>query len=185
MANEGYIFVKKAESEHKRPQTTGRWSTKQFFTPVDKGSAKPAFCYPNRAERLQEEYLSMKRNLDEGNVDPERKLAYKLKTEKIGERLDLINSSFETAREIINKAPDSWIKRRETLAEEIAARTPTRDDVVKRRVNPHSNLKNEKQGTKDKRPLEQVKREYTIISRALQARGEDVDANTSFLQKDK
>lgn len=186
MANEGYIFVKKADKEHIQPQTVGRWSTKQFFMPVDKGSAKPAFCYPTRAERLQEEYRQMKRTLDSGQLDgTENKMSFELKTKEIGVRLAEINGSFENAREIINKAPDSWAKRRETLEKEIKDRTPSRDDVIKRRVNPHANLRNEKQGTSDERPLEQVKREFTIISRALQARGEDANANSSFLQKDK
>jgi len=186
MANEGFIFVKKAENEHKRPQTTGRWSTKQFFTPVDKGGTKPAFCYPKRAEHLQDEYKSRKRTLESGALDgQENKMAFELKTKAIGERLAEINGSFENAREIIDKAPDSWAKRRDTLKKEIEARLPTRDDVKKRRVNPHTNLRNEKQGMNDQRPLEEVKREFTIISRALQARGEDANANASFLQKDK
>jgi len=115
----------------------------------------------------------------------EQKMAYELKNKQMAERLDLINTSFETAREVINKAPESWAKRRETLADEISERTPTRDDMRKRKVNPHANLRNENEGLGDNRPLEEVKREYTIISRALQARGEDANANHSFLQKDK
>ena len=186
MANEGFIFVKKAENEHKQPQSTGRWGTRQFFMPVDKGSAKPAFCYPRRAEAMQDEYRSRKKVLDSGAMDKEEgKMAYELKTKQIGERLEDIYGSFEKAREIIDKAPDSWSKRRETLAEEIKERTPTRDDKIKRRVNPHAVLREEKIGTGTNRPLEEVKREYTIISRALQARGEEAETDSSFLQKDK
>jgi len=186
MANEGFIFVKKAENEHKAPQNTGRWGTKQFFSPVDKGSSKPAFCYPGRAESLQREFKTRDALLKSGALDDqENKMSYELKTKQIGERVEEIYGSFEKAREIINKAPDSWAKRRQTLAEEITERTPTRDDKIKKRVNPHAVLREEKIGTGGKRPLEEVKREYTIISRALQARGEEAEANSSFLQKDK
>jgi len=153
--------------------------------PVDKGSAKPAFCYPRRAQGMVEELNQMKRNLKEGHVDPERKMAYELKVKQIEERVSLIDQSFANAKEIIDKAPDAWKTRRENLAAEIAERTPSRDDVRKRRVNPHGNLRNEKVGGAGQRPLEEVKREYTIISRAFQARGDYEEANHSFLQKDK
>jgi len=183
MANEGHIIIKKSESD--TPKQSPRWSTKQFFRPVDKGSAKPAFCYPRRAVGLQEELEQMERNLKEGRVDPERKLSYKAKAEKIRARVDLINESFENAKQIIDKAPDAWKTRRENLAKEISERTPSRDDKLKRRVNPHGILRDEKVGGFGKRPLEEVKREYTIISRAFQARGDYEEANHSFLQKDK
>jgi len=112
-------------------------------------------------------------------------MSYELKAKNIGERVALIDESFEAAKEIINKAPDSWKKRRETLAAEIAERTPSREDKVKRRVNPHGVLRDEKRGSIDKRPLEDIKREFTIISRAFQARGDYEEPNHSFLQRDK
>ena len=186
MANEGHIFIKRSESEQKPPQQSGRWGTRQFFMPVDKGSAKPAFCYPRRAEAMQEELISRKKLLKSGALDgQENKMSYELKTKEIGKRVDEIFGSFERAREIIEKAPDSWSKRRQTLADEIKERTPTRADKAQKLVNPHAVLREEKVGTGANRPLEEVKREYTIISRALQARGESAEANTSFLQKDK
>jgi hypothetical protein len=175
MANEGHIIVKK--SKH-------GYGMKQFFRPVDKGSAKPAFCYPRRAEGLREELRTMERNLEQGNVDPERKMAYEQKAEQIRKRVSEIDASFENAKSIIDKDPDKWLKRRDVLAEEIADRMPTKDDVRKRRVNPHRVLREEKEGTRGSQPLEQLKREYTIISKAFQARGDFEDSNSSFLQKD-
>jgi hypothetical protein len=180
MANEGHIIVKNSDK-----RTQGRWGMNQFFNPVDKGSAKPAFCYPRRTEGLREELHTMRNNLDSGKVDPERKMAYELKAKQIEERMVDIDNSFKTAKTIIDKDPDAWKSRRDNLAKEIADRTPSRDDVRKRRVNPHGILRQEKQGDGDKKPLEGLKREYTIISRAFQARGDYEEANHSFLQKDK
>ena len=181
MANEGHIIVKPSEVKNPR----GRYSMNQFFRPVDKGSAKPAFCYPRRTEGLKEELAQMERNIKDGRVDPERAMGYQLKAKKIKERVSLIDESFKSAKEIIDKSPDAWKTRRDNLATEIQERTPTRDDKRKRRVNPHSVLRDEKVGSREKRPLEEVKREYTIISRAFQARGDDEESNHSFLQKDK
>jgi hypothetical protein len=183
MANEGHIFVKKAENE-RPPAAKGRWAMKQFYGEVDKGSAKPAFCYPKRAQSFKEELESMEKAVAEGRVDPERKMAYELQVKEHRARVDQINDSFENAKEIIDKNPDAWKSRRENLAKEIAERTPTADAVRKRRVNPHSVLRSEKQGSSGKRPLEDLKREYTIISRAFQARGDYEEANHSYLQKD-
>jgi len=182
-ANAGHIIVK-GGSEKPR-QSQGRYSMSQFFHPVDKGSSKPAFCYPRRAQGLKEELSQMERNIKEDRVDPERRMGYELKAKQIKERVSLIDDSFKNAQEIIDKNPDAWKTRRENLATEIRERTPTRNDKEKRRVNPHGVLRDEKIGSGDQRPLEDVKREYTIISRAFQARGDYEEANHSFLQKDK
>ena len=183
MANSGHIIIKKSESD--QPKQSPRWSTKRFFMDVDKGSAKPAFCYPRRSQGLVEELNQMERVIESGQLDGEHKMGYELKAKKLAQRVDLINESFRNAKEIIDKEPDAWKTRRDTLAAEIAERTPTRDDKRKRRVNPHAVLRDEKVGGPGKRPLEEVKREYTIISRAFQARGDNEEANHSFLQKDK
>ena len=60
MPNEGHIIIKKSDSE-KRSQ--GRYAMSQFFMPIDKGSAKPAFCYPRRTQGLKEELQTMERTL--------------------------------------------------------------------------------------------------------------------------
>jgi len=183
MANEGHIIIK-GGSEKPRQNNSGRWGTNQFFTPVDKGSAKPAFCYPRRTQGLKEELAQMERNIRDGNVDPQQKMSYDLKAKKIRERVSMIDQSFEKAKEIIDKAPDAWKTRLQTLSAEIAERTPSREDKRKRRVNPHGVLREEKVGSQGKRPLEEIKREYTVIARAFQARGDYEESNHSFLEKD-
>ena len=179
----GHIIIK-GGSEKPR-QSQGRYAMSQFFMPVDKGSSKPAFCYPRRTQGLKEELETMERNIEKKLIDPQQEMAYKLKADKIRDRVSLIDESFKSAKEIIDKNPDAWKTRRDNLATEIKERTPSRDDKEKRRVNPHSILREEKIGSGDQRPLEDVKREYTIISRAFQARGDFEEANHSFLQKDK
>jgi hypothetical protein len=181
MANAGHIIIKK-DKETKRE---GRYGMGQFFNPVDKGSAKPAFCYPRRTAGLREELSQMERVLKEGQVDPERKMAFELKAKQISDRMEEIDDSFKNAKDIIDKDPDAWKTRRDNIAGEISDRMPTRDDVHKRRVNPHAVLRQDKEGGSGNRPLEELKREYTIISRAFQARGDFEEANHSFLQKDK
>jgi hypothetical protein len=176
LANEGYIISKKKG---------GRYGTSQFFRPVDKGSSKPAFCYPRRAEALKEEHASMKRNLDRNMVSPERKMVYEQKMKQLGKRVEQIEESFEGAKEIIEKDKDAWETRRNNLAAKISEQMPTRDDEQKRKVNPHAVLRKEKQGERGEQPLEATKREYTIISRAFQAAGDYKEANHSFLQKDR
>ena len=183
MANEGHIIIKKS-GEQVAPQK-GRYGTSQFYKPVDKGSSKPAFCYPRRADALKREYRTMEKNLDMGHITPERKMAYAQKMKQLGNRIGEIDESFNNAKEIIESNKDGWKSRRDNLAEKISELTPTRDDVMKRRVNPHSVLRREKSGEKGSQPLEKMKREYTVISRAFQAAGEHEEANHSFLQKDK
>jgi hypothetical protein len=181
MANAGHIIIKK-DKETKRE---GRYGMGQFFKPVDKGGSKPAFCYPRRSKGLEEELSQMERNIKDDRVDPERRMAYEAKAKQLRERVDEIDASFKGAKDIIDKDPDAWKTRRENIAGEISDRMPSRDDVHKRRVNPHAVLRQDKDGGSGKRPLEELKREYTIISRAFQARGDFEEANHSFLQKDK
>ena len=182
MANEGHIIVKSGENV--APQK-GRYGTSQFYKEIDKGSSKPAFCYPRRAQVLKEEFHTMEKNLDMGHITPERKMAYAQKMKQLGKRIEQIDESFNNAKEIIESNKDGWKSRRDNLAEKISEMTPTRDDVIKRRVNPFAVLRREKQGEKGSKPLEKMKREYTVISRAFQAAGEFEEANHSFLQKDK
>jgi hypothetical protein len=176
LANETHIIVKKGAD---------RFATKQFFRPVDKGSSKPAFCYPRRADALKEEHASMKRNLKRDMVSPERRMVYEQKMNQLGKRVKEIDESFDGAKKIIEKDKDAWKTRRENLAAKISEGTPTRDDVRKKKVNPHAVLRREKQGENGQASLEEMKREYTIISRGFQAAGDYEESNHSFLQKDK
>ena len=183
MANEGHIIIKKS-GEQVAPQK-GRYGTSQFYRSIDKGSSKPAFCYPRRAQTLKEELKTMEKNLDMGHITPERKMAYRQKMKQLESRVGEIDESFDNAKKIIESNKDGWKTRRDNLAEKISDLTPTRDDELKRRVNPHAVLRREKQGERGDAPLEKMKREFTVISRAFQAAGEFEEANHSFLQKDK
>lgn len=144
-----------------------------FFGPLDKGAAKPAFCYPERIRILKEEVRKMERNLSMGYISPERKPAYEGRLKERKARLDAINENTANAKKIIANDPDYWVKRRKELGEEIRNAMPSRKDVEKKRVNPYRVNKMEKGG------LGEMKREYIIISRAL---GEE--SNVSFLQRD-
>lgn len=177
MANEGHIIVKKGIGKQN--------IRKRFFRPVDGKSARPAFCYPRRAQMLREEVRSMERTMDSGYVTAERKMMYEQELKKRKKKLVDIEDSFTNAAKVIKEDPDTWMARREELGNAISDGTPTRKDVQQRRVNPHANLRREKMGERDKAPLEELKREYVIISRAFQAAGEDVESNHSFLQKEK
>lgn len=177
MANEGHIFIKRGEGKQN--------IRKQFFRPIDGKSARPVFCYPRRTENLREEVRGMERSLESGYVTSERKMMYELKLKERKKKLNAIEASFGNAAQVIKEDPDAWIARRDELATAIEDQTPTRKDVELRRVNPHAVLRREKTIEKGSMPLEEIKREYTIISRAFQAAGEEMESNHSFLQKEK
>lgn len=164
----GFIIVKK-DGDEKGHRATYR----DFFGPLDKGSVKPSFCYPKRKEALQEEVEKMQKNVDNGYISREREMEYKTTLRAKKKRLDDINSQESAARKLFEENKDSWMKRRDALAEEITAATPTLKDVQKRRVNPFTTLKKEKGGLEDK------KREYIVLSRLA---GEE--SNISFLQRE-
>ena len=181
MANEGHIIVKNND----RRTNAGRYSTKQFFGGLDKGSAKPAFCYPRRAEAKREELATMEKNVNKNMISPDRRMIYEQNMKKLADRVAEIDGSFEGAKKIIEKDKDAWATRRANLAAKIAEGTPTRKQERDRSINPHAVLRREKIGEKGEAPLEQMKRDYTIISRAMQASGDYEEANHSFLKKDK
>jgi len=163
MANAGHIIVKNSDKK----------SYKQFFSAIDKGSAKPSFCYPSRRRDLEEEVKSMERAIDMGSVSGERRMQFEnvLKTKK--DRLETIHQAHEDAKKVMEQDKDYWAKRRDELATKIADKTPTRKDVKDRRVNPHTVLKREKSG------LGEMKTEYQVISRLMEE-----ESNVGFLQKD-
>ena len=176
MANEGHIIIKRG---------SGKRDIRRFFSPVDKGSNRPAMCYPRRTQTLREETNTMQKNLDMNMVEPTRKMIYEQKLKEKTDRLKDLDGSKEKAVQIINEDKDGWAKRRNDLGTFIAESTPTREDERLRRVNPHKVLRAEKEGIKGQMPLGQARTEYKIISRALQAAGDFEESNTSFLQKEK
>ena len=144
-----------------------------LFGPLDKGAAKPAFCYPERTRILEEEVRKMEKNIEMGYISSERKMAYEGRLKERRDRLDGINEATANAQKLVANDPDYWAKRRKELGREIRAAMPSRKDVEKRRVNPYRVNKMEKEGLGEK------KKEYIVISRIL---GEE--SNTSFLQRD-
>jgi hypothetical protein len=167
MANPGYIIINDGEKK-------SRATYKNFYGPLDKGSAKPSFCYPKRKEALKEEVLKMERVLDSGHIAKEHEMEARITLKTKKDRLKAIESQEGEAVKLFNDNKDNWMKRRESLAEEIRETMPTQEASRKRKVNPHKVLKDEKSGLEDK------KKEYIILSRLA---GED--SNTSFLQKEK
>jgi len=164
--NQGYIIIKDGEKNR-------RSTYRDFFGPLDKGSAKPSFCYPKRKEALKEEVAKMERVLDSGHIAKEHEMEARvtLKTKK--DRLKEIESQEGAAAKLFKENKDSWLKRRDELKTEISESMPRETDVKRRRVNPHKVLKMEKEGLEDK------KKEFIVLSRLA---GED--SNLSFLQKE-
>ena len=166
MAHEGYIMVKNGEKSR-------RATYRDFYGELDKGAAKPSFCYPGRKTELEDEIGSMKRAIENGHVSPDKKMSVEVDLRKREERLDKLNGQESAARTLFNENKDKWLERRTTLAEEIAEATPTRADKKKGIVNPHRVLMAEKGGLQDK------KTEFIVLSRLA---GEE--SNVGFLQKD-
>lgn len=166
----GFIVVKGGDGR----KNEDRRSYKQFYHPtIDKGSSKPAFCYPSRQRDLEEEVASMERALEMGNVGSDRRLVFEAEMNKKKQRLEGIKQAHEDAVKKMEPDKDEWVARRKELAAEIRNATPSKKDVKERRVNPHTVIRNEKEG------LGEVKKEYQVISRLL---GEE--SNVGFLQRD-
>ena len=174
MAHEGHVIIKKSGLDGRKINPA------RFFRPIDKGSNKPAFCYPRHRDALKEEVDSMQRKLDGGYVDSERRMVFEYQLDKKKKRLSEIQDSFDNRDSIINENKDDWVKYRQALAEEIAGRTPTKQDERQGRINPHRRLKDEKYGIDGKPSLDGLKRQYQIVSKAL-----DMESNTGFLQREK
>jgi hypothetical protein len=166
MANQGFIIVKDGDKGR-------RASFRDFYGSLDKGAARPAFCYPKRKEELVEEIKSMKRAIENGHVAADKVMDLKMDLRKREGRLDKLNEEESAARKLFNENKDKWLERRTKLAEEISEATPTRGDKKKKVVNPHRVLMAEKSG------LQEKKTEYIVISRLA---GEE--SNVSFLVRD-
>jgi hypothetical protein len=170
MANEGYIIIKS--------KTDGRVnekvSYKKFYGPLDKGSAKPSFCYPRAKSALKEEIESMGRALERGYIDKEREMSVRAELKTKENKLRDLNSQEAEATKMFKENEDAWVKRHSDLAEDIRSTMPSATDVAKKRANPYRILQNEKE-----KGLDEKKREYQVLSHLM-----GVESNTGFLQKD-
>lgn len=166
MAYSGYIVIKDGDKGR-------RANFREFYGPMDKGAARPSFCYPKRREALEETVKSMERAIASGYVTEDKRMGLEVELRKRKEHLDKLNEQESAARKLFEENKDKWLERRTKLAEEITAATPTRSEKQKKIVNPHRVLQKEKGGLQD------MKTEYIVLSRLA---GEE--SNTSFLQKD-
>lgn len=165
MANETHIFIKGNEQPY---------NYRQFYGPLDKGAAKPSFCYPSRKQDLNEEIAKMQKVLDNGYVGKDKEMEYRVSLDARKKRIKEINDQESEAKKLFEENKDFLMKRRRELEKEITASMPSRDAVKKKLVNPHTVLKKEKGGLEDK------KREFIIISRLAEE-----ESNISFLQKER
>lgn len=178
-ANAGHIIIKgTSKGEHAKP--TPPYGMAKFYTDTDRESTKPAFCYGQRKRFLQEEVDGMRRQIEMGLVDPAKRIAVEYEMRQKEQRLAEINESCDNARAVIEADPEGWLKKHRELGEEIAGRMPSRKDVRERRVNPRTVLKNEKAGG-----LEQKKRAYQVLGRALKEANIEAESNVAFLERDK
>lgn len=164
-ANAGFVFIKGKEKPY---------SYRDFYGPLDKGSAKPSFCYPSRKQDLKEEIEKSEKILDSGYISKDKEMEFRVNLNTKKKRMDEINAQEADARSVFEENKDMLMKRRKELAKDISAAMPSRDAVKKKTVNPHKILKMEKSG------LEEKKREFVILSRLA-----DEEANISFLQTDR
>ena len=170
MSNAAYILIK-GSGEGDKVQ---KGDFRKFYGPLDKGSAKPSFCYPKQKETLREEIRQMERALKDGYVAETRVMKVKQDLRLRKERLDKINEQEADAMKLVKDNKDAIVKRRTELSEVIAQGIPTAKDVEKRRVNSQRIADNEK-----KKGLGKLKLEYQILSHALEE-----ESNTAFLQRD-
>ena len=147
---------------------------KQFIGEVSKGSARPAFCNPGGISRMQETVNDMRRNLEQGNVAPHQREQYKMTLKKHEDRVSAITDEKENAKKLYQENQEYWDKRADQLKKEISAETPTKAEIKDRMVNPHTILRNEMAGLRDK------KLEYQTIQHLR----ED-DPNISYIQRRK
>jgi len=168
MASPGYIIIK---GDGDKVQKSG---IKSFYGSLDKGSAKPSFCYPAQKDALREEIKSMEKSLNDGYVAETRVLKVKQDLKMKKARLDKINSQEADASKLFKDNKDACMKRRDELAEMIAQGLPTTKDKEKKRVNPHRLYEDEK-----KKGLGKLKTEFQILSRLA-----DEESNTHFLVRD-
>uniref|UniRef100_A0A6M3KVL9 Uncharacterized protein n=1 Tax=viral metagenome TaxID=1070528 RepID=A0A6M3KVL9_9ZZZZ len=169
-ANSGYIIIKGATDGDK----VKKEGIKSFYGPLDKGSAKPSFCYPVQKEALREEVRQMEKSLNDGYVAPTRVLKVKQDLKVRKERLDKLNEQEANANKLFKDNKDACMKRRDELKEIISQGLPTTKDVEKRRVNPRRLFEQEK-----KKGFGELKKEFQILSHLA-----DEEANTKFLQRD-
>lgn len=152
----------------------------------DKGSARPAFCYPRNIEDLKSEVNRAEKFLASNpEITPERKSALITQTKMKKDRLESIEAQVKEVKKEFNKDTKYWEERRKELAEKIQSNTPSRTDVKEKRVSPWAVNKMEKGlkgkiglSTGESMTLEEIKKEYQGISRMM-----DEESNVGYIQR--
>lgn len=157
---------------------------RDFFRDHDKGSIRPAFCFPSAISNMREEYEKMEKLLkDPQGVEASHRPVLEQKAAMMRDRLDSIDKQVSEVRKEIKADPDYWDTRRKELQEQIRDLTPSKSDRKLKRVSPWKINKMEKGGeggkakavklsTGEEFTLSEAKTEFQIISRAM---GEDSD----------
>lgn len=157
-----------------------------FFRDHDKGSARPAFCYPSAIQSLREEYDKIDRLLkDPHGVEASHRPVLEEKREKMKQRLDSIDEQIQDVRKAVKADPDYWEKRHKELGEQIRDISPSKSQRKLKKVSAfrvnrmEKGEKSIKLSTGEKFNLSEAKKEYQIISRAL-----DKESNVGMIEKD-
>lgn len=163
-------------------------SMRQFFFPHDKGSGRPAFCYPENISSLKEDTEKLEKLIQSRMIHPSHELEAKDRLRQLKGRLKEIEKQQHEVKTEMSKNREFFTSRREELAVLIREHTPSKSQRKLKKVSGREIYAREK-GLKGKLPallhggetftLEEAKREFMMLSKAL---GEDSDI--SHVEKD-
>ncbi len=170
-------------------KTRARFAS-EFFRPHDKGSARPAFCFPSAIQTMREDYNKIEKLLNSRLFNAANEPELKARRNQLKNRLrDIDKQLVEVRKEVSGENADYWNGRRKELGEKIREISPSKTDRAKKRVSPHEVLKREKGGKGiikisdehggDALTLSEAKKEFMIISRAM-----DEESGIGALEKE-
>lgn len=107
-------------------------NVEHFFKPIDKGSSMPSWYYDRQVEEENEWIKNAEKQLADNLIPQDKIIPIKaeLQTKKI--RFEKIKEAHEDAKELVNKDPDAFVKRRKELADLIKQSMFTRDEMFHR-----------------------------------------------------
>lgn len=161
---------------------------KDLFREHDKGSARPAFCYPSSIQTLREDTGRLEKLINSRMVEPTKEPELRVRLKQLKTRLSAIDKQITEVKKEIKANPDHWDGRRKDLIKLIQEYSPSKNDRTKKKVSAYDVLRREK-GAKGKLPplehggdsmtLSEAKKEFMIISRAM-----DEESSISIIEKD-
>jgi hypothetical protein len=159
----------------------------EFRRDHDKGSRRPAFCYPRNIEDLKSEVDKAERFLASNpEISPERKAELSAQTKKKRERLESIQEQVKDVRKEVKTNGAYWQQRLEEFKTLIQENSPSRTDIKEKRVSPWAVHRMEKglkkkivvPSTKEAMTLEEIKVEYQGMCKMM-----DEDSNVGYVQR--